>query len=219
MTLYVEELGGWTSLSAFLMSLSYSRMWSVQWSVDQSQLAWMACHNQAFQALRGIPWSVRIDHLKTAVAQGSGAWARLNPSYTSYADQLGFVVDCCRIRQASDKGKVERRVRDVKSGLIRSQERFDSLARLQQTTDVRIRERADRLVCPVTGPSIAQSWQDEQLHLYPLPVTWSTPFDVQVRRRVGRDGRIYFEQRQYTVPFPFIGRTVEVRGGPQTVEI
>ena len=217
--LYVEELGGWTCLSAFLMSLSYSRMWSVQWSVDQTQLAWMSCHTQAFQWLGGIPWSVRIDNLKTAVAQGGGPWAVLNASYTSYADQVGFVVDCCRIRQASDKGKVERRVRDVKSALIRSQERFDSLASLQQTTDARIRERADRLVCPVTGESIAHSWQEEQAHLYPLPVTWPTPFDVQVSRPVGRDGLVHFENRQYAVPFPFVGRTVEVRGCPQTVEI
>jgi transposase len=217
--LYVAELGGWTALSAFLMSLSYSRMWSVQWSLDQSQLAWLACHNRAFQALAGIPWSVRIDNLKTAVAQGGGAWAVLNTSYTSYADQLGFVIDCCRLRQASDKGKVERRVGDVKSALIGAQERFDSLASLQQTTDTRIRERADRLRCPVTGQSIAQSWQEERLHLYPLPATWPTPFDVQVRRRVGADGLIAFEQRQYAVPFPFIGRTVDVRGCPQTVEI
>jgi len=217
--LYVEELGGWTSVSAFLMSLSYSRMWSVQWSVDQSQLAWLSCHNRAFQYLGGIPWSLRIDHLKTAVAQGGGPWAVHNEIYSSYADQIGFVIDCCRIRQASDKGKVERRVRDVKGQLLRSEERFDSLDGLQQTTDGRIQERAHRLICPVTGETILQSWQSEQGHLYPLPVTWPTPFDVQVRRPGATDGLVHFENHQYAVPFPFVGRTVDVRGCSQTVEI
>ena len=216
---YVADLGGWTSLSAFLMALSYSRMGSVQWSVDQSQLSWLACHNRAFQFLGGLPWSVRIDHLKTAVAQGGGPWAVLNATYTSYAQQLGFVVDCCRVGQASDKGKIERRVRDVKGSLIRTDERFDSLSHLQQTTDSRLRERADRLICPVTGQSVLHAWRQEKSRLYPLPVTWPTPFDVQVTRTVGSDGLVAFEQRQYTVPFPFVGRPVEVRGCPQTVEI
>jgi transposase len=216
---YVAELGGWTSLSAFLMGLSYSRMGALQWSVDQSQLSWLACHNRAFQFLGGIPWSVRIDNLKTAVAQRGGPWAVLNPTYTSYAQQLGFVVDCCRIRQASDKGKIERRVRDVKGSLIRADERFDSLTHWQQTTDNRLLERADRRVCPVTGQSVLASWQQEQSFLYPPPRSWPTPFDVQVSRRVGTDGLVAFEQRQYAVPFPFVGRSVEVRGGPQTVEI
>jgi hypothetical protein len=50
-------------------------------------------------------------------------------------------------------------------------------------------------------------------------MTWPTPFDVQVIRPVGADGLVAFEQRQYAVPFPFVGRSVEVRGCPQTVEI
>lgn len=216
---YVADLGGWTSLSAFLMGLSYSRMGSLQWSVDQSQLSWLACHNRAFQFLEGLPWSVRIDNLKTAVAAGGGPWAVLNETYTSYARQLGFVVDCCRVRQASDKGKIERRVRDVKTGLLRADERFDSLLHLQQTTDNRLLDRADRRICPVTGQSVLQSWRQEQSVLYPLPMTWPTPFDVQVSRPVGTDGLVAFEQRQYAVPFPFVGRSVEVRGCPQTVEI
>jgi len=216
---YVAELGGWTSLSAFLMGLSYSRMGSLQWSVDQSQLSWLACHNRAFQFLGGIPWSVRIDNLKTAVAQGGGPWAVLNATYTSYAQQVGFVVDCCRVRQASDKGKIERRVRDVKGSLLRTDERFDSMLHLQQTTDSRLLERADQRICPVSGQSVLATWRQEQSFLYPLPMSWPTPFDVQVNRLVGVDGLVAFEQRHYAVPFPFVGRSVEVRGCPQTVEI
>lgn len=217
--LYVAELGGWGLVSAFHLSLSHSRMWSVQWSVDQSLLSWIGCHNQGFQYLGGIPWSVRIDNLKTAVVRGSSSWGILHPAYASYAKQLGFVVDPCRVRQASDKGKVERRIRDVKGNLIGPDERFDSLASLQQESDQRIRQRAERLVCPVTGLSVAQTWAQEQAFLCPLPSTLPTPFDVQVCRTVGLDCLIHFENRQYAVPFAFVGRTVEVRGCARTVEI
>jgi transposase len=216
---YVAELGGWGPVSAFHMSLSHSRMWSVQWSRDQGLLSWIGCHNRGFQFLGGIPWSVRIDNLKTAVVKGSSSWGLLHPAYRSYAGQLGFVVDPCRVRQASDKGKVERRIQDVRGHLIGPEERFDTLSSLQQESDRRIRERAERLRCPVTGLSVAQSWVAEQGFLYPLPQTLPTPFDVQVCRTVGRDCLIHFENRQYAVPFAFVGRVVEVRGCAQTVEI
>ena len=128
---YVSELGGWTPLNAFNLSLSFSRMGSVQWRLDQAQLSWLDAHNGAFRAIDGVLWSVRFDNCKTAVASKGGPWAVLNPAYPSYAEQLGFVPDACRIRMPTDKGKTERRVQDVRAGLIRSSDRFDTLGDLQ----------------------------------------------------------------------------------------
>src|SRR5690606_27163078 len=48
-----------------------------------------------------------------------------------------------------------------------------------------------------------------------LPV----PFDQVATRRVGRDGLVAFEGRQYSVPFAWLGRSVEVRGGAGTVQV
>ena len=45
------------------------------------------------------------------------------------------------------------------------------------------------------------------------------PFDTQVQRPVGRDGRMRFDGRQYGVPFACVGRAVQVRGCAATVEI
>ena len=59
-------------LLAFVMTLSHSRMWAVVWSVRQDMLPWLDCHNRAFAWLGGMPSSVRIDNLKTGVAQGAG---------------------------------------------------------------------------------------------------------------------------------------------------
>ncbi len=48
--------------------------------------------------LGGVPSILRIDNLKTGVASGSGAWAKLNEGYSSYARQVGFTVDPHRVR-------------------------------------------------------------------------------------------------------------------------
>jgi transposase len=217
--LFIQEYGEEINLHAFIIVLSHSRMWSAIWSRRQDLLAWIDCHNRALEFLQGVPRYLRIDNLKTGVISGAGAWATLNQGYASYAKQVGFVIDPCRVRMASDKGKVERRGRDIKSAMIQSHEKFASLQALQQTTNERILNRATKLNCPVTGKSIYETWRQEQNHLQPLPQTLPLPFDVQVQREVGRDCLVSFEGRQYHTPFPYTGRIVEVRGGPDRVEI
>jgi hypothetical protein len=107
----------------------------------------------------------------------------------------------------------------VKELMVREGERFASVAGLQTTTDERIQSRSQRLTGPETGESIAASWAIEQPALSALPPTLPAPFDVQVHRRVGRDSLVAFEGRQWSVPFRFIGRTIEVRGCAGRVEI
>jgi len=73
--LHIEELGGLIELSAFLMTLSYSRMWALIWSLTEDLLSWLHCHNEAFLRLGGLPLLLRIDNLRTAVAAGGGSRA------------------------------------------------------------------------------------------------------------------------------------------------
>lgn len=217
--IYIHELGGETKISAFIMTLSHSRMWSVIWSQSENMLSWLTCHNRAFEFLGGIPSTVRIDNLKTGVASGCGVWAKINEGYDSYAKQMDFVIDPHRVRTPRDKGKAERRVQDVKFLQITEKDRFWNLEDLQQTTWERIGFRSKRLTCPVTGKSIYDSWNLEKQHLKPLPFSLPEPFDVQISREVGRDCLVSFEGRRYSVPYTWSNRIVQVRGCTDTVEI
>jgi len=218
--LIIEELSDRpTRLQAFVMTLSHSRMWAVVWSPRQDLLSWLECHNRALTWLGGVPATIRIDNLKTGVIEGAGAWAVLHPGYASYAKQLGFIIDPCRVRTPQDKGKVERRGHDVKHLMVADGERFASVAGLQSATEQRILAQAHRLLCPVTGSTVYAAWQAERSVLTPLPMTLPQPFDVQVHRRVGRDCLVAFEGRQYSVPYHCAGGVVDVRGCAGAVEI
>jgi len=217
--LNIADLGGLVKVCAFLMVLSFSRMWVVIWTLSQNMLTWLDCHNRALIDIGGIPLTLRIDNLKTGVSQGVGPWAEINPGYDSYSKQMGFIVNPCRGGMGSDKGKVERRVFDVKFLQVRKGESFANLDALQSITDDRRIERSRRLLCPLTGRSIYDTWLEEQSILRPLPLTLPTPFDVQVTRKVEDDCLVSFEGRRYQVPFSRLGRDVQVRGCPQTVEI
>ena len=217
--IFVHELGGVTPLKAFLLTLSHSRMNPVRFYLDETQLSWLDGHNHALSFLGGVPLTVRIDNLKTGVKKGAGAWAELNDTYQAYSDEMGFLIDPTRPRSGRDKGKVERRVRDVVGGIVRTGERFVSIEDLNTAVRERTIRRAKHLMNPVTGDSVYDTWLAERDVLQPLPETLPIPFDVQVTRAVGRDCLVSFEGRQYAVPFPHAGRAVQVRGAPGKVQI
>jgi len=216
---WVDALGGLVKLWAFVMVLSASRMWAVVWSRNKNMASWIGCHNEAFLRLDGVPLSVRPDNEKTAAGYGAGPWGEINEGYDTYAKQLGFLVNLARPRTPTDKGKVERKGRDLQRCQVNRKDCFADLAALQRATDARVLARAKQLVCPQNGLSIHESWIQEKLELLPLPTTLPEPFDTQVSRVVSRDCLVSFEGRQYSVPFEHSGRLVQVRGAGDRVEI
>lgn len=205
-------------LSVFAMSLSHSRMPAMIWQERKDLVSWLDSHNQSFRRLDGIAASNRVDNVKTAIAAGAGPWGTIHPAYHAYARSVGFHVDACRPRQPQEKGKTESKVKlSRRLGLGRRP--YDGLEDLQAETDQRIEFWARRTTCPATGSSVWDSWQREREHLRPLPALLPRPFDVLVSRPVHRDATVHFEGRQYTVPFTFVGRTVEVRGCAGSVQI
>jgi transposase len=215
---FAVDLGdGPQKLYAFVMVLAHSRRTAVVWCRRMDQLAWHHGHNEAFRRLGGIPAVVRIDNLKTGVAVGAGPWGELNTSYRTYARSVRFHIDPCLPRSPEHKGKVERRV-EVLRGLEIDGRQFDGLADLQRRTDEQLERLARRRKCPATGETIEASWQAELPRLQPLPLLPEV-FDVSVSRPVQPDCTVHFESRQYSVPFVLTGRTVEVRGCTETVQI
>jgi len=205
-------------LSAFLMVLSHARKPAVVWSRRKTQLAWLACHNEAYRRLAGVAAVNRIDNPKTAILAGTGAWGEIHPTYRAYSQAVGFHIDACAGGAPEAKGKVEAKVRLSRLRLDPARRRWDSLEELQAWTDARIETWAQRALCPATGQSVQESWEAELDHLAPLPLL-PEPFDVAVTRPVHKDCTVRFEHRTYAVPFALVGRRVEVRGCAATVQV
>jgi len=200
-------------------TLSFSRATFVWMSPTTTQLAWQSGHLALFERYGGTPLWVRIDNLKTGVAQGAGPTAVLNPTFARFATTCGFQVDPCRAARGQDKGKVERQVRAERSAfadLLRDD--WPSWPALQGALDARARELHGRRPCPATGTSVAAALAAERAALRPVPAL-AEPFDVVVARRVARDCLVAFEGRRYSVPFVWVGRTVEVLGTAHHVVI
>ena len=206
------------NLVALSMVLSHSRADAIVWSASAQQLAWLSCHNEAFRRLGGVPATVRVDNVKTAVVRGAGAWGVLNATYRRYAESVRFHIDACQPRSPEAKGKVERRIREQRYGCNPYTRHWNDLAELQAWTDERASLRWARRTCPATGTSVAEAHRSELAALAPVGVL-PEPFDIAVTRRVNLDCTVNFESRAYSVPFAFVGQQVEVRGCHATVQI
>ena len=95
---------------------------------------------------------------------------------------------------------------------------WQSIEELQEWTDEQINTGAQKTKCPATGTSVFEAWKEEKRVLTPLPDPIWLPFDVALTRRVGIDGLVAFEGRQYSVPFHLVREHVEVHGCAQTVQ-
>jgi transposase len=214
----VQVAGERRALHAFLMVLSHSRKPAIVWSLGEDELSWLRCHNESYRRLAGVAAVNRIDNVKTAVVQGAGAWGVIHPTYRAYARAVGFHIDACAPRQAQAKGKVEAKVRLSRLLLDPGRRAWDSLEELQAFTDERVERWAERALCPATGKTVQESWQQELARLAPLPLL-PEPFDIAVTRPVHPDCTVRFEDRLYSVPFDFAGRCVEVRGCAGKVQV
>jgi hypothetical protein len=200
------------------MVLSHSRMPAIVWSERADEVSWLACHNGAFRRLGGIPAANRIDNVRTAIASGAGAWGVIHPTYRAYARAVGFHIDACQPGEAQATGKTEAKVKFSRLLIDVGATRYAGLRDLQEATDAQVRAWAERTLCPATGRTVFDSWQRELERLAPLPML-PEPFDVAVTRPVHHDCTVYFENRQYVVPFALAEREVEVRGGAGKVQI
>jgi hypothetical protein len=138
--------------------------------------------------------------------------------YRAYAKAVGFHIDACAARKANEKGKVEAKVRLVRLRANPEGQAFDSLEHLQFWTDKRLDLWSRKAICPITGRSIYETWQQELGHLAPLPIL-PEPFDIAVTRPVYPDCMVHFENHSYPVPFIYVGREIEVRGCAGKVQI
>jgi transposase len=210
--------GELVDLVAFYFQLSFSRYAVAIWSATRDELAWLHVHNGALRRIGGVPATVRVDNEKTAVSQGAGVFGVINPVYRRYAQAARFHVDACAPRSPEAKGKIGRRILDGRLRFDVFGREWSSLDELQAATDDRMLESARRRTCPTTGTTVLEAFEQERPFLGTLPEL-PEPFDIAVTRTVAPDCTVPFESRSYSVPFRFLGRTVEVRGCSGTVQI
>ena len=198
----------------FIMILSYSRHRFVRFVFGQDSPTWLDCHMRAFSFFRGCPRLLVLDNLKDGVLKPDLYDPTLNPAYAELERHYGFVADPAKVQMARHKGKVERCVPVVRQQILAGR-RFRDIEEANEKAlewclkEVGLREHG------TTHRKPYEVFVGEEAELLlPLP---DQPYEAPQWKQctVHWDCHLILDKCYYSVPYPYRGEKLWVRGRPE----
>ena len=204
-------------LSAFVMTLGYSRMKYVEFTLSQDLETFLTCHLHAFTAFGGVPQTLLYDNLKSVVLHREASGIRFHPRFLDFAAVFGVIPRLCQPGRPQTKGKVENTVGYVK-GSFWPGRTFTDLVDLNAQAREWCATVANALPHATTRAIPA-----ERLHEERLPPLEGQTYDTSytVHRLVSKDCLISYRGSRYSVPWRYARKPVVVKVpvGGQTLTI
>lgn len=213
------DTGEMIPVYVFVATLPYSGYSYVEGFFSMDQECWTTAHVNAYRYFGGVARIIQCDNLKTGVDKHGRNEVKLNKAYSELAEHYNTAILPCRVRSPKDKAMVEGTVGVISTFI---------LAALRNRTFLSIRELNDaiseRLYAFNHKPfqkrdgSRAIAFEEEKAFLMPLP---STPFELSSWKiaTVAPNYHISVDKMNYSVPYEYIKRKVDVRMTRNTVEI
>lgn len=190
----------------FNMRLSYSRFDYYETVFNQKVETFINCHKNAFRKFGGVPQTVKIDNLKSAILQAGFYESIYQNLYKRFADHYGFYPLPCRVRKPQEKGKVESGIKYVKNNFFAGR-KFKSYQDLnyQQSNWV---DKANNRIHGTTKEKPAILFLQEKEYLGKLPIQDFKTGLIFIRK-VNKDCHITLDNNYYSVPYEYVTKEVE----------
>lgn len=202
----------------FNMRLSYSRLDFYKVVFDQKVETFIQCHIEAFNYFNGVPTVVKIDNLKAAILEANFYQPVYQALYKQFADYYNFQILPCRVRKPQEKGKVESGIKYVKNNFFAGRS-FANNEELKNQLLLWLDRKCNARVHGTTRKIPAELFAAvESKALKALPKeTYRQPQVGQ--REVYRDCHVYIQYNYYSVPFEYVGKTVNIEVDEALVRI
>lgn len=185
-------------LYAFVMTLGWSRMMYLEFTVSSDLAWWLRCHIHAFHYFGGVPKEVLHDNLKTAVlGRSSNGVIQWQPRYLDFAHYYGFRPRACQPYRAQTKGKVENSIKYVRGNFWPGLQ-VTGLADLNEQAHHWLATVANRRVHGTTQTIPCERWPQEGLP----PLGSKADYDTSLvtYRRSTKDCLVSYAGNYYSVP-------------------
>jgi transposase len=206
-------------LSCFLMVLSWSRALFARFYFDQTTESFLRGHVAAFDAFGGVPRTILYDNLKSAILERQGELARFNPRILELAGHYHFAPKPCAVARGNEKGRVERRVRDLREAFFAARS-FRTIDDLNAQLDVWL-ERVQRARLVPADPDkrlVRDALAEERQRLLPLP-EHPTPTDLVRAVSSGKTPYIRFDRNDYSIPHTHVRQVLSVVASDAVVRV
>lgn len=205
---YVKWEGKEKRIYAFVVVLGYSRTMYLEFTEDEKLDTLIGCHLRAFEYFGGRPEVMLYDNMKTIVTRvderGHAVW---NERFSHFANHHGFLLKRCRPYRARTKGKVESGIKYVRQNFWPRVREFTNLDDLNRQAMEWLNTVANVRVHGTTHEIPFERLKKESLK----PINPTPFFEVDRQsRKVSLDAFVSFENNRYSVPYPWVGQTVEV---------
>lgn len=203
----------------FVAVLPYSQYAYVEAFPNEQMESWIKGHVNAYQYFGGATRMLVPDNLKTGITRNGKDETIVNKTYQSLAEYYGTAIVPARVRTPKDKPSAEGSVRHTGTWVIASLRNqkffsFDELntAILERLYDFNHRPFQKR------EDNRAIAFDEEKAFLIPLP---KEPFELDEWKKaiVQLNYHISVDKQNYSVPYEYIHKTVDVRLTSHTVEI
>jgi transposase len=192
-------------LSAFVMTLCYSRALYVEFFFDQTLGNFLRGHARAFEHFAGVTRRVVTDNLRSVVLERRGEQIRFHPRYLELAGHYCFEPRPCHVRRGNEKGRVERSIRFLRESFF-AVHGFTTLTTLNQSVRAWVDTVAAARRWPDDGSrTIADVWREEGGRLLALP---QHRLDTSDRTAVSsrKTPWVRFDRNDYSIPPTAVGR-------------
>lgn len=203
-------------LSFFALVLAHSRRLYVQFTVSQKMEHFLACHEQAFAAIQGVPARIMVDNLKSAVLQRlAGCAPVFNARYLDFSRHWGFDISACAPGRGNEKGRVENAVGYIKKNFLNGLE-LSEFSAINPAAQIWLDTVANMRIHGETRRRPIDLFQEEQPRLRPLN---PMPYDIGriETARAGKQFRVTLDTNHYSVPARYVGVRVTLKAYPDRV--
>jgi len=215
----IGEPGNWIPVYFLIILLCFSRKPAIVVREKLELCSFLSAHDQAVRKLGGVTEYYRPDCMKTAVKIWQGRSSEMNADYAEYLKKLGAKGFPARPGSATDKGKVEKKIRDIFRDIDFRRIVFRNLADVQDFIDKKVAGLCERTICPATGTTITEAYAYEKNWLLPLPEGAAEIPVATAVAKVQKGSLVWFQGNYYQIPEGFIGKQVRCIHAGTRVEI
>lgn len=202
----------------FAARLKYSRWMWVRFTTEMREETLLRCLIAVFVALRGVPWVVTTDNMKTVVLGRDHANQPIwHPAYAKCAAEFGFHPDACDPGAANQKGSVENLVKFVKQNFLLGRTFRDDAHLAEEATLWLHRVNVERPSDATEHPP-ASLLPEEQLQFGPLP-TAAHDYGFFDTVKVSRESLVAIATNRYSVPAHLVGMLLTARIHPTRIAL
>ena len=218
---YVNENGELVTVHIFVACLPYSRYAYVEPTLDEKMSTWINCNVNMLEYFHGAPKRIVCDNLKTAVvSHPKEGEIILTDQYLDFAEYYSMAIMPAAVRKPKQKASVENTVGNIETFIIARARNitFTSFNQLKLYVMERLQKYNDQPFQKRDG-SRSSEFEEEKDSLQPLPNIRYEITEWTYGRKVNFNSHIQYKNNFYSVPYQYIGKSVDVKAGTETLSI